>query len=74
MSTQDWAEKAEDLAKKHPKQADQLLDRVEDEIEERTGHKFDQQVEQGVDAVQNRYGGDAEQEGRRPRRQGDRQR
>ncbi|RSN09413.1 antitoxin [Nonomuraea sp. WAC 01424] len=73
MSAQDWVKKAEELAKQHPQQADQLLDRVEDEIEERTGHKFDEQVEQGTDAVRRSYGGSGERERKQARPKGDQQ-
>jgi hypothetical protein len=72
MSTGDWAKKADDLAKQ-PQQADQLLDRVEDEIDDRTGHAFDQQVEQGVDAVQSRFDGDEQEQRQTGRQQRNRQ-
>jgi hypothetical protein len=68
MSTGDWAKKADDLTRQ-PQQADQLLDRVEDEIEDRTGHAFDQQVEQGVDAVQSRVDGDEQEQRQQTGRQ-----
>ncbi|MGV9596512.1 antitoxin [Streptosporangium sandarakinum] len=53
----DWAKKAEDLAREHPDQADQVLDQGERFAGERTGHKYDEQIGEGVDAVQRRYGG-----------------
>ncbi|TYB57801.1 antitoxin [Nonomuraea sp. PA05] len=53
----DWLKKAENLARGHSKQADQALDRAERYVKERTGHKYDDQITKGVDAVQRRYGG-----------------
>ncbi|GAA2206492.1 hypothetical protein GCM10009850_019500 [Nonomuraea monospora] len=53
----DWLKKAENLARGHSKQADQVLDRAERYVKERTGHKYDDQITKGVDAVQRRYGG-----------------
>ncbi|UBU11266.1 antitoxin [Nonomuraea gerenzanensis] len=53
----DWLKKAEDLARGHSKQADQVLDRAERYVKERTGHKYDDQIGKGADAVQRRYGG-----------------
>ncbi|MBF8186064.1 antitoxin [Nonomuraea sp. K274] len=60
----EWLKKAENLARGHSKQADQLLDKAEQLAKERTGHKYDEQIEKGADAVQHRYGGGAgEQQG-----------
>jgi hypothetical protein len=53
----DWAKKAEELAKEHPDQADQAVDRAERLASERTGGKYDEQLAKGADAVQERYGG-----------------
>jgi hypothetical protein len=53
----DWLKKAENLARGHSKQADQVLDRAEQYAKERTGHKYDDQIGKGADAVQRRYGG-----------------
>ncbi|MFI7702306.1 antitoxin [Nonomuraea sp. NPDC049480] len=52
-----WLKKAEDLARGHSKQADQLIDRAERFAKERTGHKYDQHIEKGADTIQRRYGG-----------------
>ncbi|MFG1705257.1 antitoxin [Nonomuraea sp. M3C6] len=69
----EWLKKAENLARGHSKQADQLLDKAERYTKERTGHKYDEQIDKGTDAVQRRYGGgeqrpdqQQEQERRRP--------
>lgn len=53
----EWLKKAENLARGHSKQADQMLDRAERYAKERTGHKYDEHIEKGADAVQRRYGG-----------------
>ncbi|MEU8397182.1 antitoxin [Nonomuraea sp. NPDC048892] len=53
----EWLKKAENLARGHSKQADQMLDRAEEYAKERTGHKYDDQISKGADAVQERYGG-----------------
>lgn len=52
-----WLKKAENLAKGHSKQADQLIDKAERFAKERTGHKYDKHIEKGADTVQRRYGG-----------------
>ncbi|SEG87758.1 MT0933-like antitoxin protein [Nonomuraea solani] len=52
-----WLKKAEDLARGHSKQADQVIDRAEQFVKEKTGHKYDDQIGKGADAVQRRYGG-----------------
>ncbi|MEV0160053.1 antitoxin protein of toxin-antitoxin system [Nonomuraea fuscirosea] len=53
----EWLKKAENLARGHSKQADRVLDRAEEFAKERTGHKYDDQISKGADAVQQRYGG-----------------
>ncbi|MEV4073378.1 antitoxin [Nonomuraea fuscirosea] len=53
----EWLKKAENLARGHSKQADQVLDRAEEFAKERTGHKYDDQISKGADTVQQRYGG-----------------
>ncbi|MEU8362241.1 antitoxin [Nonomuraea sp. NPDC048882] len=58
----EWLKKAENLARGHSKQADQMLDRAEEYAKERTGHKYDDQISKGADAVQERYGGGAGQQ------------
>ncbi|MEV1177757.1 antitoxin [Nonomuraea sp. NPDC049784] len=58
----EWLKKAENLARGHSKEADQLVDRAEQIAKERTGHKYDEQISKGADAVQRRYGGGGEEE------------
>ncbi|NBE98336.1 antitoxin [Nonomuraea sp. KC401] len=53
----EWLKKAENLARGHSKQADQVLDRAEEYAKQRTGHKYDEHISKGADAVQQRYGG-----------------
>ncbi|MFI6709179.1 antitoxin [Nonomuraea sp. NPDC050478] len=53
----DWAKKAEDLAKKNPDKADEILERGEQAASEKTGGKYDEQIGKSVDAAQRRYGG-----------------
>ncbi|WP_433431770.1 antitoxin [Nonomuraea sp. CA-141351] len=53
----EWLKKAENLARGHSKQADQVVERAEQIAKERTGHKYDEQISKGADAVQRRYGG-----------------
>ncbi|GAA2904349.1 antitoxin [Nonomuraea rubra] len=62
----EWLKKAENLARGHSKQADQVLDRAERYVKERTGHKYDDQISKGADAVQRRYGGGGPGEQRPP--------
>ncbi|MEV0236145.1 antitoxin [Nonomuraea sp. NPDC050786] len=64
----EWLKKAENLARGHSKQADQLLDRAERIAKERTGHKYDEQISKGADAVQRRYGGGSGEMGRQEER------
>ncbi|MEU8148074.1 antitoxin [Nonomuraea sp. NPDC048901] len=66
----EWLKKAEDLARGHSKQADQVLDRAERFAKERTGHKYDDQVEKGADTVRRRYGGGESQPGQPPTQPG----
>ena len=51
-----FLDKAKDFAAKHDKQVDQVLDKVGDEVDKRTGHKYSSQVDKGVDEAQKRTG------------------
>ncbi|TMR96316.1 antitoxin [Nonomuraea basaltis] len=53
----EWLKKAQNLARGHSKQTDELLDKAERYAKERTGHKYDEQIDKGAEAVQRRYGG-----------------
>ncbi|MBO4160013.1 antitoxin [Micromonospora sp. MMS20-R2-23] len=52
----DFMNKVKDFADKHDKQADQGLDKAGDFADERTGGKYDEQIDKGVDAIQARTG------------------
>lgn len=53
----DELQKAEQLAKDHPQQADEAIQKGEQFAEGQTGHRFDQQIGAAGDQVQQRYGG-----------------
>ncbi|WP_329192288.1 MULTISPECIES: antitoxin [unclassified Streptomyces] len=52
----DMANKAKELAKGHPDQADKGVESVERLIDERTGDKYDAQTDKAADAVRRSYG------------------
>lgn len=52
----DLANKAKDLAKGHPDQADKGVESAERLIDERTGNKYDSQTDKAADAVRRSYG------------------
>ena len=51
-----FLDKAKDFADKHDKQVDQLLEKVGDVVDKRTGHKYTGQIDKGVDEAQKRTG------------------
>ncbi|GAA2506908.1 hypothetical protein GCM10010435_15840 [Winogradskya consettensis] len=51
-----FLDKAKDFVDKHDKQVDQALEKVGDEVDKRTGHKYSSQVDRGVDEAQKRTG------------------
>ncbi|GAB1694262.1 antitoxin [Krasilnikovia sp. M28-CT-15] len=51
-----FLDKAKELADKHDKLVDQALEKVGDAVDERTGHKYTDQIERGVDEAQKRTG------------------
>lgn len=53
----DELQKAEQLAKDHPQQADEAIQKGEQFAEGQTGHRFDQQIGAAGDQVEQRYGG-----------------
>jgi antitoxin protein of toxin-antitoxin system len=58
----DFLNKAKQLADEHDEQVDQALERVGQEIDERTGNRFTSQIDKGVDFAQERTGeGDTSQ-------------
>ncbi|MER6472829.1 antitoxin [Streptomyces collinus] len=56
----DMANKAKEMAKSHPDQADKGVDSVERVVDERTHDKYDAQTDKAADAVHRLYGGGGE--------------
>ncbi|MFF7239035.1 antitoxin [Streptomyces collinus] len=52
----DMANKAKEMARSHPDQADKGVDRVERMVDERTQDKYDAQTDKAADAVRRSYG------------------
>ena len=52
----DWIQKAKDFIKGNPEQAGQGLDKAEEIINERTGGKYADQLDQGTDKVREGLG------------------
>jgi MT0933-like antitoxin protein len=52
----DFLNRAKDLADQHEEQVDKGLDRAGDEVDERTGNKYGEQIDKGVQAAQERTG------------------
>ena len=50
-------DKMKDFADKHDEQIDQAAEKAGDKIDERTDHKYEEQLDRGVDEVQKRTGG-----------------
>ena len=53
----DAADKARKFAQDNPDQVDQVIDRVGQEVDERTGGRFSDQINQAEDAVRDQLGG-----------------
>jgi phage-related protein len=51
-----FLDKAREFADKHDEQVDQALDKIGEQIDERTGHKYTEQIDRGVDEAQKRTG------------------
>jgi hypothetical protein len=52
----DWIQKAKDFVKGHPEQAQQGLDKAEELINERTGGKYADKIDQGSDKLKDTLG------------------
>ncbi|WP_431928168.1 antitoxin [Micromonospora wenchangensis] len=52
----DFLNKAKDFADKHDKQVDQGLEKAGDFADKRTGGRYGEQIDKGVDAAQARTG------------------
>jgi hypothetical protein len=58
--------KAKEMLGKHDKQVDQALDKIGDEVDKRTHHKYTGSIDKAVDEAQKRTGeGDTRPEPRR---------
>ncbi|MFI8191638.1 antitoxin [Streptomyces sp. NPDC085946] len=55
----DMANKAKEMAKGHPDQADKGVQGAERAIDERTGDKYDAQTDKAAEAVRRSYGSDS---------------
>jgi hypothetical protein len=51
-----FLDKVKAFADKHDKQVDQALDKIGDEVDKRTDHKYSSQIDKGVDEAQRRTG------------------
>jgi hypothetical protein len=52
----DFMDKAKTFADEHDEQVDQGLERAGDQVDERTGGKYGDQIDKGVDQAQQRTG------------------
>ncbi len=51
-----FLDKAKELADKHDEQVDQGLEKAGDQIDQRTGNKYSDKIDMGVDQAQQRTG------------------
>lgn len=58
----DFAEKAEQFGKDHPQDVDKAVGAAEKAAKDRTGNKFDKQIEEGGEQVQKRFGAGQDQQ------------
>ncbi|MET7443027.1 antitoxin [Streptomyces sp. NPDC004082] len=54
----DMANKAKNMAKGHPDQADKGVEAAERAVDQRTGDKYDAQTDKAADAARRSYGSD----------------
>jgi len=52
----DFLKKAKDFVDEHDEQVDQALEKIGDEVDKRTGHKYSDQIDKGVNEAQKRTG------------------
>jgi hypothetical protein len=52
----DFMDKAKDMAGKHDDKVDQGLEKAGDQVDQRTGGKYDAQTDRAVDGAQERTG------------------
>jgi hypothetical protein len=58
----DFAEKAEKFGKDHPDQVDKVVGEAEKAANDRTGNKYDKQIQQGGEQVEKRFGAGQDQQ------------
>jgi antitoxin protein of toxin-antitoxin system len=51
-----FLDKAKDFIDKHDEQVDKALEKVGDEVDKRTGHKYSSHIDKGVEEAQKRTG------------------
>ena len=51
-----FLDKAKKFVAKHDEQVDKALEKIGDEVDKRTGHKYTSQINKGVDEAQKRTG------------------
>jgi flagellar hook-associated protein FlgK len=51
-----FLDKAKDFMDEHDEQVDQALEKIGEQVDERTGHKYTSHIEQGVNEAQKRTG------------------
>ena len=51
-----FLDKAKDFLDEHDKQVDQALEKIGDEVDKRTDHKYSDKIDKGVDEAQKRTG------------------
>jgi flagellar hook-associated protein FlgK len=51
-----FLDKAKDFIDKHDEQVDQALEKVGDEVDKRTGNKYSDHIDKGVNEAQKRTG------------------
>ena len=49
-----FVDRIKDLADKHDDKIDQALEKIGDEVDKRTGHKYSNHIDRGVDEAQKR--------------------
>ncbi|MFG2053889.1 antitoxin [Micromonospora sp. NPDC048930] len=52
----DFMDKAKDFADRHEKQIDQGIQKAGEQMDRRTGGKYEEQIDKGVDMAQQRTG------------------
>ena len=51
-----FLDKAKEMLDKHDDKVDQALEKIGDQVDKRTGHKYTSQIDKGVDEAQKRTG------------------